>query len=227
VRWTAPTVAEVLASHGVHDTVDDLTRALRHSNRTVRALAAQELARRAAPGARDALKAALESDASPDNQVAMGYALALLGDEDGRNTLRRVCKDRTATAALRVDAAGFLQALGDESGLDTLFQIAADRGLALAARLRAATTAARFERSIRESRNERSLVDALRALLHEATDLESKVAVITALGAVGSEGAARALDSAAKAEADPRIVQVLRLTLQGLDAKRRTHGEQP
>jgi HEAT repeat protein len=109
----------VLAAAGIDLTVGGLTAALRSPQMNIRTGAAIILGRRRETSALPSLKPLL--DDQPMVRVEAAMALALLGDESGKETLIQMLDDNLING-VPVTAAGYLAVLGDPRGYQVVLQ---------------------------------------------------------------------------------------------------------
>jgi HEAT repeat protein len=122
------TVSEALRRHNIEHTEPALVAALQNQDPEVRELAARALADDGAKHTIPSIKDALSTETVPTNQANIAFSLARLGEEGGRETLKKMCSDATEPEWLRMLAAVNMRSLNDDSCLPSIMQVLQSRG---------------------------------------------------------------------------------------------------
>jgi hypothetical protein len=93
-----PTFGELLRRHNIELTQSALIAALKNPDPEVRDLAAQKLAEDKATEAIPAIMQALSSEKVPQTRMNVAFALAVMGESVGFDTLEDNCKNSNAAA---------------------------------------------------------------------------------------------------------------------------------
>src|SRR5579862_2209759 len=101
-------VGDLLREHNIELTKPSVLLALRNPNADVRFLAAMKLAEDKEVDAIPAIKKALTVEKVPRDRVNMAVALGLLGDQAGRDELRKVCADNNIIPEFRLYAVRYM-----------------------------------------------------------------------------------------------------------------------
>ena len=100
-----PTIAQALQQRHIEITPPALLEALHNPDKTVRGLAAAELAELKIDSALPEIIRAAHSEADPLTQVNIAAAATWLRSEDGLHLLTAICADANKPAFIRIDAA--------------------------------------------------------------------------------------------------------------------------
>ena len=103
-----PTFGELLKRHNIELTQPALIRALKNPDPEVRDLAAQKLAEDGATEAIPAIMQALASEKVPWTRMNIAFALAVMGESIGFDTLEDNCRNAYATGGIRAYSAEYL-----------------------------------------------------------------------------------------------------------------------
>ena len=217
------TIGELLRKHGVDLSQASLLLALRSRDSSVRYLAAMKLAEDKAVDTIPAIEATLNAESLPRNRVNIALALGLLGDELGRDELKKVCADKEFPSEFRMYAVRYMFDLGiekDEGCLhaaEETVQLVDSENFHSGDRVTALELLPRFRMlTPQESQTVFQLV------LDRLNDSEAMVRMEASrsLATLGNQDAIPYLDAAIAMEQDENIRSVLETNRKDLQQKR-------
>ncbi len=195
---------DLLRKHGIELTEPSLLRALENPDANVRFLAAMKLAEDKTVDAIPAIKEALIAEKIPRDRVNMAVALGLLGDQSGKDELKKVCADSSVSPEFQLYAVRYMFDLHSQDGdcLRAAEQIAQSKDAKPGDRISALGLLPRFQNlTAGESHKVFELV--LKCL--EDPEPIVRMAASDALAGAGNPSAARYLEAAMAEEQDESV----------------------
>jgi HEAT repeat protein len=209
---------DLLREHNIDLTEPALVRALKNPDASVRYLAAMKLAEDKAVDATPAIEQALAAEGIPRDRVNIALALGLLGDQSGREELKKLCGDRNLVPEFRLYAVRYTFDLHfqDERCLAATEQIVESKDVTFSDRISALELLSRFQ-DLTAEQSQKILQLTLNCLAD--TEPTVRIAAGQTLASFGNGSAIPHLEGAIAREQDEGVRSVLKEQLKKLHVK--------